>query len=325
MPTAVDLQFRAHTVDGRSSRAARVMHSLSRVFVRAPLAAVPLAPVTLRLAGPVTDLIGGLLPATGIDREPLRLPNCPAEIVRPAGTTAPLTEGVLLYLHGGGWAMGGLNSHRRAVAGHSKAAGLPVVHVGYRMLPLPFTDQVEDCLDAYRWLLEQGVDPSRIVIGGESAGAFLAMATTLRAAERGLPVPAGIFGLSGVYDMDCTAKLAHPNAARDAFVPMGQLVELMRLGAGDLTSPVDSPLLGALPPVLLTVGESEVLRPDSELLADRLAAAGVACTLQIWRDQVHAFQQLYPFLPESQVSLSELNAFIRDRIGAATEHDSLTA
>lgn len=119
--------------------------------------------------------------------------------------------------------------------------------------------------------------------------------------------------------------MSHRNAARDPVIPIKPTEKLFGLGAAPhpLTqcrlSPVDSPLLGKLPPALLVVGGSEVLRPDSELLARHLATAGVPCSLQIWRGQLHAFPQELPFLPESAAVLADITRFVAERIGAADQ------
>ncbi|POM24235.1 Carboxylesterase LipF [Actinomadura rubteroloni] len=225
---------------------------------------------------------------------------------------------VVLYFHGGGFFCCGLRTHRRMVARISAAAGASVLSVAYRQLPAaPLAVSVRDCVDAYRWLLEQGHDPARIVVAGDSAGGFLAFAATLRAMEEGLPRPAAIVAMAPLTDLDHTAKAAHPNARTDAYLParrVRRLAELLTEGVVPLDpalSPVNADLSG-LPPVLIQVGSTEMLLPDAELMAAKLSAAGVPCRLQVWEGQVHVFQVFADLVPEGLAALHEVGAFVRE-------------
>jgi acetyl esterase/lipase len=223
-------------------------------------------------------------------------------------------DGVLMFFHGGGFVTCGLATHRPAVTRIAQAAGLPVLSVAYRQLPaVPLAGSVEDCLSVYRGLLRDGVDPARIVLAGDSAGGCLAFATALGALADGLPGPSGIVALSPWLDFDCATKLAHPNATRDAYAPVGRLArltELLGVTTDPMLSPVNADLTG-LPPTLLIAAESEMLRCDAELMAERLAAADVPVTLQIWAGQVHAFPVLADLLPESLAAIREIGEFVR--------------
>ncbi|MCX4093847.1 alpha/beta hydrolase, partial [Nocardia sp. alder85J] len=273
------------------------------------------------------DTLARLRPdPAGVEREQVRLPGFRMEIVRPAGARRSLRHGAVLYLHGGGFVLCGLETHRPVVAALARRTGLPVVSVEYRQLPDTRIQQsIEDCLTAYRWLLSHGASPARIVIAGDSAGGFLTFATALRAVEIGLPVPAGLVGLSPLLDLDHAAKQGYVNVARDAYIPLPGLEAIVRYGAefdGEL-DPLLSPVNGALaslPPVLLVVGEDELLRYDCELMARRLTAAGVPNTLELWRGQVHAFTSILPGMPESRMALGRVARFVRAR----TEEPAVT-
>ncbi|WP_060712948.1 alpha/beta hydrolase [Pseudonocardia sp. HH130629-09] len=223
-------------------------------------------------------------------------------------------DAVVLYLHGGGWLFGGLNSHRSLVSRLSSASGQAALAVAYRMVPEVSLDQeIEDCLDAYRWLLARGIAPGRIAIAGDSAGGHLAVATALRARERGLPRPAAVVGMSGVYDLDTAARAAldpgdDPTGSAAA---LQWMIEMILAGdAPDRYSPLRADLAD-LPPTLLTVGSAEVLREETEQLARRLAAAGAHCVLEIWHGQPHVFQVFAPVLPEAARSLDRIGTFLR--------------
>jgi acetyl esterase/lipase len=255
--------------------------------------------------------------ASGTDKAP--------DAVTPVPSTASAASeesGAVLYFHGGAFLACGVHTHRPSVARIAEACGLPVLSVAYRHLPtVRLSGSVDDCVSVYKGLLADGIPAERIVLAGDSAGGYLAFATALTARAEGLPGPAGIVAVSPWLDLDCAAKMAHPNAARDSFAPAHRLPELVRLlgieVAGDEfdTSPVNRDLTG-LPPVLLMAAEAEILRCDAELMADRLAAADVPVTLKIWAGQVHAFPILAGLLPESRTALDQIARFVRDTVAA---------
>ena len=301
---------------------ARALHAFCRNLVRPAVVVMPLTKTGVRGAFMI-DLLARFRPQpTGITVEHLRMPGYRVEIVRDKRSCKPIADGAVLYLHGGGFVCCGRNTHRPIVAEIARRTGLPVVSVEYRQMPkAKISGSVRDCLSAYAWLLEQGVDPGKVVFAGDSAGGFLVFATALRALDVGLPAPAGIVGISALLDLDVTAKLEHPNVRRDTYVVAAGLATICRMG-GEVEGRVDpllSPVNGALaelPPSFLLAAEDEVLRCDSELMAQRLRAAGVDTTLQIWRGQVHAFPALAPGLPESRIALAHISRFICSRIAA---------
>ncbi len=157
------------------------------------------------------------------------------------------------------------------------------------------------------------------MVAGDSAGGHLAFATALRIRDDGVGVPAGIVGLSPWLDFDHMAKIRHHNARRDAYVPARRLRQVARLVVGSHPelhhSPVNADLHG-LPPALIICAEGEILRVDAELMADRLAAAGVPCTLQVWEGQVHAFPVLSDLTPEARAAVQEVVTFVQRVVAA---------
>jgi acetyl esterase/lipase len=300
--------------DGVSIRA-RVVYAAARLMLRPLLTYWPLNPVGM-LPLPLVDGLADLLPNPhDTEFERVELPGFRGEWARAEGVAQ---DGAVLYFHGGAFVACGLATHRHEVSKISATSGLPVLSIAYRQLPkVPLAGSLLDCLAAYRHLLDSGLDPSRIVFAGDSAGGHLAFATALSVLAEELPQPAGIVALSPWLDFDATAKLAHRNAARDAYAPVSRLAFLTTLclaSKGDLdplASPVNRDLSG-LPPVLLLAAEDEMLRCDAELMAHRLAEHGVPCTLQIWAGQVHAFPVLGDLLPESRAAIHEVGTFIRD-------------
>ncbi|MBF6275830.1 MULTISPECIES: alpha/beta hydrolase [Nocardia] len=281
----------------------------------------PITPMTMPVARVLIDRLAALRPQVrGVEREQVRMSGFRMEIIRPAGARRSLRDGAVMYMHGGGFFLCGLDSHRPVAASLARRTGLPVVNVDYRQLPgTNIAGSVEDCLTAYRWLLRHGADPSRIVFAGDSAGGFLTFATALRAAQAGLPGPAGLVGLSPLLDLDYRVKGEYMNVGRDAYIPMAAVRQMVRYGAeaeqplDPALSPVNGSLTG-LPPALLIVGEDELLRCDSELMAHRLTAAGVPNSLELWRGQVHAFMSILPNMPESRAALARVARFVRARV-----------
>lgn len=273
----------------------------------------------------VVDYAGTLLPPLeGTRIETVRLEHCGAEWIEADDVVG---DRAVLYLHGGAFVCCGLRTHRRMVSRLSSDARTPVLSVDYRMLPRnPISTAVADGLAGYRRLLDEGFSPERIVIAGDSAGGCLSFLVALAAVEQGLPRPSGVVAMSPLTDLDPDAKLAHHNAARDPLFPPAALRALKDLiqrvdqrvvlagGVGPSVSPVDGEL-SLLPPTLIQVGSTEVLRADAELMARRLGSAGVECELQVWRGQVHVFQAAADLLPESRHALREVARFIRRVVG----------
>jgi acetyl esterase/lipase len=307
------------------SARAKFVFTAARLMLRPLLACWPLTSWGM-LPLPLIETVAGILPvSTDATFERVDFDGFAGEWARPS---SPRQDGVVLYFHGGAFVTCGLATHRRVVARIAEDCGLPVLSVAYRQLPtVRLAGSIDDCLSVYRGLLAQGFDPSRIVLAGDSAGGHLVFATALAALAEGLPGPAGIVALSPWLDFDCSGKLAHPNAARDAYAPASRLPALVKLLVADPavdTSPVNAQLAG-LPPVLLIAAESEMLRCDAELMAERLAGADVPVTLLIWAGQVHAFPVLGDLLPESRAAIQEIAGFIRTVLHSTTDDSDLPA
>ncbi|WP_030169299.1 alpha/beta hydrolase [Spirillospora albida] len=297
--------------------AARLAARIAYRFLRPLVTRLPWTPFTLRFAF-LLDLVGVfLVPPRGTRTTKVRGLPCPAEWVRGPGVDRASRK-VILYFHGGGFVACGLRTHRRMIARISQAAGMPVLSVGYRMQPrVPIETSIADCVEAYRRLLAAGYAPDDIVVGGDSAGGYLAFTAPLRAVREGLPRPAGIAALSPFLDLDIDQKIAHANAALDPFIPATRLWDMVRtcFPGADVTDPELCPVhadLGDLPPALIQVGSIEVLLGDAELMAERLGAAGVPCTLQIWEGQMHVFQVFADVSREGLIAIKEIGAFARE-------------
>ena len=296
---------------GTSVRA-RLAAGALRLTFRPAMSYWPLTPRGLRLLSVAELAAPMLLPAPRWARvEAVRMDGVKAEWVRAPGED---TGRVVLYLHGGGLFFCGPRTHRRMVARIAAVSGAAVCSVGYRQQPeAPLQISIADSVRVYRHLLEQGFDPKRIVVAGDSTGGFLAFAVALRALQEEMPSPAAIVGLAPMTDLDHSVKAVHENATRCATFSVRHVKRHAALLAADpALSPVNGRLSG-LPPVLIQVGSTEMLLPDAESMARRLAEAGVPCRLQIWERQVHVFQLYSDLIPEGMEALREIGAFIREQ------------
>jgi epsilon-lactone hydrolase len=232
----------------------------------------------------------------------------------------------LLYIHGGGWTSGDLDSHRPLSARISQAAGAAVLAVHYRLAPEhPFPAGLDDCVHAYRWLRGNGPNgpaPARsIFIAGDSAGGNLTFATMLACKERGIPLPTGAIPLSASTDFSASGDSFRTRAAADPIIAdaaagIPALGGAYTQGRADPASPLCSPLNGdlrGLPPLLIQVGDAEVLLDDSTRIAAKAKAAGVDTTLSIYPEMPHVWQLFAPFLPEATAAIEEIGAFVRKR------------
>lgn len=248
--------------------------------------------------------------------EKVELPNCPAEWVWNE-TTPPVDGRVIIYFHGSAFIALGINSHRPLVSHIARDSGARALSVGYRLCPRNLVEEaVDDGVDAYRYVLAQGVKPENIVLAGDSAGGFIAAMTAVAVRDVGLTPPAGCVLLSAATDSDMTPKYEAAKRIPDAMFPIDFLrmiseVFLLRNGArGPIPSPVDADLRG-LGPFLLQVGSEEALRPDSELMAERLAAAGVPVRLQVFDRAVHVFQAFAFSNPDARRAVREVTEFVK--------------
>jgi epsilon-lactone hydrolase len=238
----------------------------------------------------------------------------PADSIEPRG---PSSARVVLYLHGGGYSLGSARSHRalgKRIAYETRAR---VVLPDYRLAPEhPFPAAVEDGVAAYRWLLATGVEPERIAVGGDSAGAGLALALLVSLRDAGATLPACAFLLSPFADLECSGATYVTMAEHDPIVSREMGLGMGRLYAGDrapsdpLASPVRAKLAG-LPPLLVQVGDREVVLDDARAIERHAREAGVPVELEVWSDVVHAWHLFAAALEEGRRAIEAVGSFVR--------------
>ena len=250
------------------------------------------------------------LPAD-VDQLDLNVAGRPARRVRTPGVRE---DRGTLYLHGGGYVMGSLNTHQELMGRIARATNAQVLGLDYRLAPEHvYPAAVDDAVAAYQWILEQGIASSRVVIAGDSAGGGLALALLLAVRELKLPMPAGAVLFSPWTDLTASGDSLRTRAETDPMIGPGVLGPMAAHYAGGtaVSAPGISPLFGnlqGLPPLLIQVGDAEVLLDDSTRLHARALAAGVDSTLHNFAEAFHVFQAI-PALPEAAEAIAEVAAF----------------
>ena len=249
---------------------------------------------------------------------PLEVGGRRAEWVAAPGASE---DEVLLYLHGGGYCIGSIATHRMLTAELSRAAGVRVLLLDYRLAPEhPFPAAVDDAVAAYRFLLDSGLDRRRLAIAGDSAGGGLTAATLLALRDKDVPLPAAAALLSPWLDLALSGESMDGKAEADPIVqrePLQRMADAY-LGSADARTPLASPLfadLRHLPPLLVHVGTAETLLDDSRRFAERAEAAGVDVTLEVWDDMVHVWHAFGFILPEARDANARIGRFLRQHLG----------
>ncbi len=229
----------------------------------------------------------------------------------------------LLYFHGGGYVIGSPETHLGLNADLARLMGAEVWSMDYRLAPEhAFPAAIEDGVAAYRGLIEAGIDPGGIFIGGDSAGGGATVATAVKARDEGLPMPAGLILLSPWVNLANTGWSYETRAAADPMIShknINWFADTYLAGSGhDASHPLASPLradLAGLPPMLIQVGSDECLLSDSVTLAERAGAAQVDVTLEIWPRMIHIFQIFHPILEEARRANAQIAAWSAAKAG----------
>jgi epsilon-lactone hydrolase len=232
----------------------------------------------------------------------------------------------ILYFHGGGFRLGSVASHRDLISRLAHASGCRVLAVNYRLAPEHgFPAPVEDAVSAYRWMLDQGLQPDNIAFAGDSAGGNLVLAAMLSLRERGLRLPVAAVLMSPWTDLAATGESYVSRAEADPIHqrPMIQALAKNYLGSdADSCQPLASPLyaeLEGLPPLLIQVGDRETVLSDSTMFADKAKAAGVEVELEIWDGMIHVFQMFAAELPEARQAIGNITRFFQEHLDLNAE------
>jgi acetyl esterase/lipase len=235
-----------------------------------------------------------------------------SEWISPADT--PLDKAIL-YLHGGGFRLGSVTSHRDLIAQIALASGCRVLAINYRLAPEHrFPAALDDALAAYGWMLDRGLKPDNIAFAGDSAGGNLVLAAMLALRDRALPLPVSAVLMSPWTDLAATGASYVTRAEADPIHQRPMILALAKNylgGQGDPRDPLVSPLyadLSGLPPLLIQVGDRETVLDDSVVFADKARAAGIDVSLEVWDGMIHVFQMFG--LAEASQAIASIAGFL---------------
>ncbi|MEH6471899.1 MAG: alpha/beta hydrolase [Halopseudomonas sp.] len=253
---------------------------------------------------------------------PVQLGDMAAEWVQAAGADANQR---LLYIHGGSWVSGSPQLYRPLLSKLSELTGLSILAIDYRLAPEhPFPAGLDDSYEAYLWLREngpQGAAPSsNVFMMGDSAGGNLVLACLHKLNDNQEKLPNAAVALSPATDFTGQSPSMKTKAGIDPIVnpiALTMLDPIYLRGAVALDHPYASPLFGdlsQLPPLLIQVGEMEVLLDDSVRFAEQAKQQGSDVTLQQWPDMPHVFQGFAPVLPQASDAIEKIAAFIKQHL-----------
>lgn len=223
---------------------------------------------------------------------------------------------IILYLHGGGFAIGSCASHRAFVGRLAVVCHAQAVIPEYRLAPEHvFPAGLHDAVDVYAGLLETGWSAEQIIIAGDSAGGGLTLSTLVEAHSRGLPMPRAIVLMSPWTDLTLSGESFETHATVDPWLAPAMLGPMrdLYLGGGDPANPLASPLwadLSQLPPTLIHVGDQEILLSDSLRLAERARDAGVEVEIEVGKDLWHVWHFFGPDLPDANEAVDRIGVFV---------------
>lgn len=224
----------------------------------------------------------------GISVETANYPSAYAEWIIPEGADESKT---ILYFHGGGFVRGNVNANRNIVSNFAKMVGYKALLFDYRLASeAPSLAAVDDSAAIYHWVLEQGYRPEDIAFAGDSAGGGIEISTLLKLRDEGLPMPAACVAFSPRLDMIISGDPNQPNA-----------------------SPIFGDLSG-LPPIMIHVGNDEVLRDDSTRFGEKADYYGVDIRVKVWKGMFHCFPLLASMFEEATEAMNQVSGFIRQHL-----------
>jgi len=228
-------------------------------------------------------------------------------------------KGAVLYLHGGAYVSGSLDTHRALVGRIARASRTKCLSVEYRLAPEhPFPAGLEDAIKTYQWLLKQGYDHKKIVIAGDSAGGGLTIATLLKLRDENLPLPIAGVCMSPWLDLECTGDSGWKMKRQDPMLKFefGKIYAGYYMPNGDFKNPYVSPYYAdpsGLPSIYIQVSGSELILDDSTRFATKAKVAGVDIEVEVWHKMVHVWQAFGPILPEAMKAIKKLGEYIEQK------------
>lgn len=243
--------------------------------------------------------------------------HCKAEWVY---KESAINKGVLLYFHGGGYNAGSLNTHRTLLTKLALESNKRILSLDYRLAPEnPYPAALQDAVMAYQWLIDSGIQPTSIALGGDSAGGGLTLATLLYLRDHHMPLPSCAITLSPWTDLSMSGDtflddtIDEPMLIKEAFTHWAQNY----ISNESAYLPYISPVFGELSnlcPVYIQVGSAEALLSDSTRFYEKAHAAGSPVKMDIFKNYFHVFQSFWQILPKAKKAIKMLGDFLNQHI-----------
>jgi epsilon-lactone hydrolase len=258
----------------------------------------------------------------GVTYKEVTANGVPAILITPTESSA---DHILLHCHSGGGVTASMWQERKAIGHLAKASGAQALAINYRLAPEDkFPAQIDDVEAAFRWLLDQGYDPSRIVSSGDSIGGNFAANLALTLQRKNAPLPGAVVSISPWFDMELNNGTITSNASNDKMLSHDLLrgfTDAMLDGTEiTLTDPrinLAQADPAGLPPTIIYYGEYELLVDDSKQFAERARAAGVDLELRSLPEGQHNFFLGAGHVPEITAAVAEIGAWVRSKVGIA--------
>ncbi len=266
-------------------------------------------------------LVDGIAPTVSPDSTflPVTADGVPCEWVLAAGANHSKR---LFFIHGGGWIAGTLAGYRHQIEALSRATGMAVLAVDYRLAPEhPFPAGLDDCVTAWMWMRDHGPDGEgaceRTLLAGDSAGGNLTFALLLRLKDEGKPLPSAAAAFAPATDFTGSSPSMTERQHLDPFIRADNIGWIFSQYVQDDTPPTHpyvSPVFGdlsGLPPLLVHSGEREVLHDDGLRIVEAAKEAGVDATFKTLPELIHTTEYWCHVVPEGLESLNEVGAFLK--------------
>ncbi|WP_250657219.1 alpha/beta hydrolase [Alkalimarinus coralli] len=263
-------------------------------------------------------LLGVVPMPLGVKSRPLQIRDIPALWI----DVNAKNHRVILFLHGGAYNIGSIDTHKEYAARLGRSANANVLLIDYRLAPEhPFPAGLEDAEAAYQWLLIQGYRGENITISGDSAGGGLALSTAMRLRDEGVELPACLCLMSPWTDLTMSGDSVRDNAKTDIMLNAQWTRQLAHNYAGPdgLANPLASPLFGqfkGLPPMLTHAADDEILLSDAVRVTDKAKDAGVDASLEVYRHVWHIWHAHAGVMPESKQAMEKMGHFIQRHANA---------
>lgn len=265
--------------------------------------------------------------AKRVTRVQLSIDDRPAEWLMPRNE---LASSVILYLHGGGYVLGSLESHRGLASHIAMASHVRVLLIDYRLAPeTPLPAALDDALSAFDWLINnQGIESNKIIGMGDSAGGGLAIATVIHLRNANKPLPKALICLSPWTDLSLSGATISSMAGKDPCFPDARMLQDWAnayAGTEPLASPEISPLFADLRGLLFTfiqVGEEELLRSDFEEFFQAARRSDVSVELSVWSGMWHVWQAFCDFMPESRSAIKQIGSKVKHLFSSELKNGS---